>query len=253
MKLLVTTALILRVVDYGESDRVVTLLGRETGKLSALARGARKSQKRFAGGLGLGMAGEASLRERPGSELLGLERFEGRRAASGLSADVGRMAHAGYVLELVTKLCPPRQAEPRVFDLLDVMLLRLEEQGASAERLRVFELGLLGRVGLAPVLDSCVACGRTDLGSEETRWSPERGGTVCRGCGRTGRPMRASVRAALARLAATPIEEVELERLAKDINVACREAILELVRLHVAGPLRSVEFITKLAQGGSTP
>jgi len=38
-------SIVLRVVNYGESDRIVTLLGRDTGRLSALARGARKSQR----------------------------------------------------------------------------------------------------------------------------------------------------------------------------------------------------------------
>ena len=42
-----TPAIVLRTVDYGEADRVVTLFTREHGKLSALARGARKSVKRF--------------------------------------------------------------------------------------------------------------------------------------------------------------------------------------------------------------
>jgi DNA repair protein RecO (recombination protein O) len=71
-----TPAIVLRAVNYGEADRVVTIFGRETGRLSALARGARKSQRRFAGGLGLCSVGSAALRERTGAELLTLERFE---------------------------------------------------------------------------------------------------------------------------------------------------------------------------------
>ena len=57
----------LRAVSYGESDRVVTLFGRTTGRVSALARGARKSQRRFAGGLGLCSVGDVSVRERAGA------------------------------------------------------------------------------------------------------------------------------------------------------------------------------------------
>ena len=47
-----TPAVIVRAVDYGEADRVVTLLTRARGKVSAIARGARKSRRRFAGGAG---------------------------------------------------------------------------------------------------------------------------------------------------------------------------------------------------------
>ncbi|HTU59687.1 MAG TPA: DNA repair protein RecO, partial [Polyangiales bacterium] len=44
-------ALVLRAVDFGESDRVITLLTRELGLVSTMARAARKSKRRFAGAL----------------------------------------------------------------------------------------------------------------------------------------------------------------------------------------------------------
>ena len=76
MSSLTTTAIVLRAVNYGEADRIVTLFGRDTGRLSALARGARKSQRRFAGGLSLCALGSAAIRERAGAELVTLERFD---------------------------------------------------------------------------------------------------------------------------------------------------------------------------------
>src|SRR5438046_4404258 len=91
-----TDAILLRSVAYGEADRVVTLLGRTTGRVSALARGARKSVKRFGGGLGLGASGQASLRERAGGELMGLDGFDVREARIGPGRDRGRPRHASY-------------------------------------------------------------------------------------------------------------------------------------------------------------
>ena len=142
-----TPAILLRTINYGESDRVVTLLGRTTGRLSALARGARKSQKRFGGGLGLCSIGDAALRERHGAELLTLESFDVRQSYASLSSDLARMAHAAYAAELVSKLCAPRQPEIEVYDWLQGFLAALDGHGATAERLRVFELGLLARLG----------------------------------------------------------------------------------------------------------
>jgi DNA repair protein RecO (recombination protein O) len=239
-----TPAIVLRAVSYGEADRVVTLFGRDTGRLSALARGARKSQRRFAGGLGLCAVGEASLRERPGAELLTLESFQITATHATLGADVARLAHAAYVAELVSKLCAPRQVEAGVYDWLAAFLDELERGGASAARLRVFELGLLGRLGFGPAVESCAACGRVVDG--EHRWDPDRGGAVCPGCGRSGRPIRAVVRAALARLARTPFAEADAEPLPPDINRGCREALLEIINHHMSGPLQSLEFIAKL-------
>jgi DNA repair protein RecO (recombination protein O) len=244
-----TPAIVLRSVAYGEADRIVTLLGRSTGRVSALARSARKSVRRFGGGLGLGAAGQATLRER-GGELMAFEGFEVSDAHMGLAGDVGRTAHAAYALELCDKLCAQGQAEPAVHDWLDELLRRLEGGAPTAERLRVFELGLLGRLGMGPALSRCLACGRTELGEETTRWVPERGGVLCGGCARTGALLPAAPRRALAQLARMSLAEADAVSLSRDVNAACRRAILDLIRTHVTGPLRSLEFIEKMQAAG---
>jgi DNA repair protein RecO (recombination protein O) len=243
-----TTAIVLRAVSYGEADRVVTLFGRTTGRVSALARGARKSQRRFAGGLGLGSVGDISVRERAGAELLTLESFDVTASHGSFGTDVARMAHAAYVSELVSKLCAPRQVELAVFDLLATFLDLLDAEGATAERLRVFELGLLGRLGYGPMVAHCAVCGGDRSGAEPVayRWDPDRGGVVCAACGRAGRPMRQEVRLTLARLAGTALADASAEKVPPDINRGCREALLEIVKHHITGPLHSLEFIAKL-------
>jgi DNA repair protein RecO (recombination protein O) len=241
-----TSAIVLRAVSYGESDRVVTLFGRTTGRVSALARGARKSQRRFAGGLGLGSVGEISVRERAGAELLTLESFDVTASHGSFGTDVARMAHAAYVAELVSKLCAPRQVELAVYDWLAAFLDLLDAEGASAERLRIFELGLLGRLGFGPVVSTCAACGRGGDAPLDFRWDPDRGGAVCSQCGRTGRPIRREVRETLARLADLPLAAAAAEALPADVNRGCREALLEIVKHHISGPLHSLEFIAKL-------
>jgi len=252
---LVTPAIVLRAVNYGEADRIVTLFGRDTGRVSALARGARKSQRRFAGGLSMCAIGSAALRERAGAELATLERFDATESHAALGADVARMAHAAYVAELVGKLCAPRQVEPAVFDWLTEFLRLLDGDGASAERLRVFELGLLAHLGFGPVLDTCAACNgdRFDgrAGADVAfRWDPDRGGAVCTACARGGRPLQPAARAALIRLSRTPLADATADALPADVNRDCREALLEIISHHVSGPLKSVEFIAKVARAG---
>jgi DNA repair protein RecO (recombination protein O) len=246
-----TPAIVLRAINYGESDRVVTLIGRTTGRLSALARGARKSQKRFGGGLGLCSVGDAGLRERVGAELLTLERFDLHESHGSFATDIARMAHAAYVAELVSKLCAPRQVEPEVYDWLLAFLGALDRHGASAERLRVFELGLLARLGFGPMLETCAVCGGARLaagGDDEVacRWDPDRGGAICSACGKRGRPIRAVVRRALARLAASPVDALAYEALPADVNRGGRDAIFEIIKQHINGPLLSLDFIAKM-------
>ncbi len=242
----ITPAIVLRSTLYGEADRVVSLLGKTTGRVSALARGARKSVRRFGGGLGLAATGEASLRERAGADLMVLESFDQTEARAELGADIARAAHAGYALELCERLCGPRQPEPQVFDWLEEFLLRLQTGGARIERLRVFELGLLNRLGIGPSLQACVACGRKDLGDEAARWHPERGGLMCRNCARHGSVLTAAVRKAMARMTDFSLADADGDKLTKDDNAGCREAILETLRVHITSPLKSLEFINKM-------
>lgn len=246
-----TPAILLRAIDYGESDRIVTLLGRSTGLVGAIARGARKSQRRFGGGLGLCTVGDAALRERGGSELLTLERFDVATTSSSLGTDVVRMGHAAYVAELLAKLCAPRQAEPRIYDLAVTFLECLDGGGAHDIRLRVFELGLLEKLGFAPALEACASCGRADLSegdSIDSRFVPEAGGVVCFACASRGRPMRPAVRLALARLARTTLADAETvsQGISVDIGRGCRRALQELIAVHLSAPLRSLEFLSKL-------
>ena len=244
----VTPAIVLRRVAYAEADLVVTLLGSETGRVSALARGARKSSRRFAGGLGMGATGEAQLHERAGAELMVLESFDARDDRAGLATDIAKTAHAAYAIELCDRLCPPRQAEKAVFAWLDEFLTRLTAGSATAERLRVFELGLLRGLGIGPSLDRCVVCDRGELGGEDVRFHPERGGVVCRNCSGRGDLLSGNTRQSLERLANTRLADADGLVLDRDVGAGCRRAVLALLHEHVRGPLRSLDFIEKMSR-----
>jgi DNA repair protein RecO (recombination protein O) len=242
-----TFGIVLRKVPYGEADLVVTMLGQLTGRVSALARGARKSTRRFAGGLGMGMAGVAKLRERPGAELMSLESFDVHAGRAGLATDLAKTAHAAYALELCDRLCPSRHPEPGAYRWLEEFLARLDAGQATAERLRVFELGLLRELGLGPSFERCIACGRLDLAAEDVRFHPDAGGIYCRRCARTGALMSAGTRDTLVRLDGATLSEADDLVLERDVAVRCREAILALLRQQIPGTLRSLEFIEKMS------
>src|ERR1700712_5460908 len=180
---IVTPALVLRVVNFGESDRVVTLLTAAHGKLAVLAKGARASKRRFGAALSLFGYGEARLRERRGQELWLLEELHTSRGFARLPQELGRFSHACYALELCLHLCPPHEPEPevlhqtlRLFEYLDGLPI---DDKPAAEALRIYELGLLRAVGLTLQLRECAACGHDVPERPFVPFDVSRGGVLC--------------------------------------------------------------------------
>jgi DNA repair protein RecO (recombination protein O) len=242
----VTPAVVVRTVDYGEADRIVTLLTRAHGKLQAIARGARKSHKRFGAALSLFGVGEATLSERPGAELATLESFDGARGFPHLLLDMAKVAHGGYACELVRELLPPRQPEPELFDLLVSFLALLDEQPARAETLRVLELRVLEAVGLRPEVERCVGCGSETLDEAGQVFDARRGGVVCASCHGAGHPLDGDTRQALKQAQALGLAEAGALALPPVVNAACRDALGQMISGHLGRPLKSLDFIAKL-------
>lgn len=195
-------AVVLRTVDYGERDRVVTLLSRERGKLSAFARGARSSRRRFGGVLEPFTLLSAELSER-GGDLWGLEDAGVERGFGSLRGDLARIACASYAVELARELVRDAQPHEDLFDGLVAYLIRLDEGPARPWDLRRFELDALRAAGLQPSLAECARCG-LPAGDGPARFDPLQGGVLCSGCASTGgagaRPVTAEVLEALRRL-----------------------------------------------------
>ena len=262
MNLIITEAIVVRVVDYGEADRVATMITRSSGKVSALARGARRSRKRFSA-LELFSRGEAQLKEGRG-DLWTLQGFDVTRGFPHLTLDVARVAQGAYVCELVRELLPWHEPEARAWGLLVAVLTLLDEATARPAHLRIFELALLDTLGLAPSLDRCVACGRTledpgDTGSsapaadEGAQLDLRRGGVVCGECAAShapgSRPLPPRVRRLLVDAQRTPLgEAIRLIDALDDKRIwdGARDALQAVLLGHLGRPLRTVEFIAKL-------
>jgi DNA repair protein RecO (recombination protein O) len=178
------SAVVLRTVDYGEADRVVTLLSRERGKLVAFARAARASKRRFGGGLEPFTLVGAELSERGGGDAMPrLESVSVERSFHQIRGDLARIGCAAYAAELARELVRDHEPHPALFDLLVAYLARLDAGPARPLELRVFELWALEAAGFQPRLDGCARCG-AEAGLEEAGavFSPGDGGLLCGRC-----------------------------------------------------------------------
>jgi DNA repair protein RecO (recombination protein O) len=246
---------VLRTTPLRESDLLVVLYTDEHGRISAVARGARRSQRRFAGALSLLVLGRYQLGRRPRGELWGLDGAEVVREWTRLSSDVVAVAHASYVAELVGALLPPEAPDPHALEVILALWDSLGEAGPSPGALRSVELELLELAGHQPALDRCAACGERDL-ERGAVFDPTRGGAICRRCagksrGPSVRPIdpvaRAYLRAVSDHGGPAAARAVDTDpRFQPADRTAARDALLAMVTSLVARPLRSLEYIAKL-------
>lgn len=217
------TALVLRCTNYGEADRVVTLLTLEHGRVSALARAARKSKKRFAGAL-------------EGFALIAVDLTFGRGQLAQLSAarvtrvfprlltDLARLETAGALLRIARDLLPERVPDESVFELLCEALQLLDEGELSPRALGLCgSAQLLSLTGYAPHLGGCVGCGKEPGAEQAAMFDPERGSIVCRACGGGPERMSGKARGLLSWALEAPLREAA-ERAAEAPVAQLREA-----------------------------
>lgn len=242
------TGVVLRAVDYGESDRVVTLLTAERGKVSAFARGARASRRRFGGALEPFTLLSAEARERAGSDLLGLDSVSVLRGHGAIRGDLGRIACAGYAAELARELVRDHERHEELLAMLVAYLAALDAGPARPAALRAFELGALRAAGLMPRLDGCARCG-ADVGAGPVRFDAGQGGALCAGCARAAAgtvPLSAGTLAALLRLQEGGLAAAGAEALAPPAGREAREALTAFVEHHLGRRLAARRFLDEV-------
>ena len=245
MTLLVTDAIVLHSFDYLESSRILRLLTREAGVRSVLARGARRSQRRFGGGAALDLYahGTAELHTKPGRDLDTLGGFDLSRARPQLAAHLERFNGAAAIAEMALRFA---QAAADV-DLFDAVALALDDiSAAPGTAARDATLAgawrVLAALGVAPTVDDCAECHAAIPVDEPALFSHPAGGVVCARCrtlARTGRTLPASARGALRAWLAGGSHDIDDALEAR----AHQRLLREFLREHLADdkPLRALD------------
>jgi DNA repair protein RecO (recombination protein O) len=179
-----TDALLVRRVPLGEADLVVGLFTEQRGLLSAVARGARRSTRRFPAMEPMHLL-RVSVESRPGAELGALTEAALLRPRLQLVSDLVRLDVAGRALRWVREIAPPQTPEPATWLELNRLLDQLDAETPSPPEALLAEAGLrlLVAFGWGLELTQCVRCGRSCDAAQSAYADPARGGLVCRACG----------------------------------------------------------------------
>jgi DNA repair protein RecO (recombination protein O) len=180
-----TEALILRSVDFGESDRILHLLVPEIGRLPVIAKGARRSVRRFSGTLDLFNHVKIQVDIRRPNSLARLDQASLIDPFIAMRSESARFALGCYLLELFDRLTPERGDRTDMQRLFSFALgaLRMVAERAPDLRLRtLIELRALDALGLRPEFSRCVRCGSAPAGRSPIGFHVAEGGVVCDPC-----------------------------------------------------------------------
>jgi DNA repair protein RecO (recombination protein O) len=186
VSLIQTDAVVLHAFSYLESSRILRLATREAGVVAVLAKGARRSSRRFGTAVDLFAEGQAQFYVKPGRDLHTLAGFDVVRARPALAADLGRFTAASAVAELMLRFARD-DSEPGLYASLVDALDRIAAARAHATR----EAGLAGawhlvaELGFGPTLAECAECHAPVAMDRAAAFSHPAGGTLCDACART--------------------------------------------------------------------
>jgi DNA repair protein RecO (recombination protein O) len=234
---------------------VVTFLTRDQGLITALAKNARQSVRRFGGNLlSPGMAAWYYFRQRPGRDLAFVERGEANPLSPALPSDPICSALAAWALELARAFevhGNPASASVSLLLRHLAALARTADFRPPALEPRRLSLGFskcyLELSGFAPSLDVCHLCGRTS--SDIWHWDPVIGGVVCqdcqdmmnRGTARMPEGLLAALRATSAHDGCPQLDEAQL--------LAAELFFQSLASLHAGRAFKSRKVLYELLAG----
>ena len=156
-----TKALVLRGVDYKESDRILTLLTQDMGKVTVSARGCRKKNSPLSAGCQLLCWSEFVLFQYQGrwtvKECSALREFRGMRT------DLEKFALGCYFAEVAELLSVEELPSPELLSLTLNSLHALDRMSCPLALVKAaFEWKAMCLAGYEPLLDACAICGQEE-------------------------------------------------------------------------------------------
>jgi DNA repair protein RecO (recombination protein O) len=178
----ISPSIIMRIREFGESDLMVTFFTPERGLLRGVAKGARRSRRRFPNCLELFCLSDMEYEPGKRGDLHFLHSCRLVQAFPGIRADFASLSLASYMAELTEILFPLGVAEKRVFQLLKDALTTLDT-GTRSDVLRIlFEGKVLALAGYGIDLHVCCGCGRDYEGEGRAVFNRDKGGIGCLKC-----------------------------------------------------------------------
>jgi DNA repair protein RecO (recombination protein O) len=249
MALYKTRAIAIKSMNLSESDRLVTFMTENYGKVKCVAKGARKSKNQFWGALEPMSLTHLIYFGKEQQSLFRLNQSDIIESFQTIRDDFDKLYTGVYFLDLIDAMILEGHHEPRIFGLLYQSLAALDQQTELEPLRRLFEIRLLSLSGYKPQLEHCVLC----------RKAPENGlisfsyahnGILCNSCcsrARTDIKFSTGTRNYIKRLLEVEIKTCERLKSPKSQTEEIEKVTHRLILSHLGRELKSYPFIKNMA------
>jgi DNA repair protein RecO (recombination protein O) len=233
--------IVIRMKDYKENDKIVTIYSRESGKVSFVAHGVKRVKSRHQGVCQQFTCGLFSFYKTKG--LGTLRDAEVITTNYEIRADLDRAAYASYLTELLEMMTEEGQSEPALYHSYFAGLQAIASELDARVILHLFELRLLQQLGYAPQFRYCVTCG-----AEKGNFviSAKAGGVVCDRCVHqdvAAYPIPLKLRSILYKMQQMDITELGAVELSEQTLAELHKVIRGMINYHIDYPWKSRTFL----------
>ncbi|HYM66677.1 MAG TPA: DNA repair protein RecO [Patescibacteria group bacterium] len=234
----------LRKLDYGEADRIFTLLTRTHGKVGAIAKGVRRPESKL--GPSLELYGHVDVLLAKGRGDLDVVAQVQRVPGYRIEGDVERMSHAALIAELAERVCEDRHPVEGVYELTVMALEELARETDPQRASAYFLMAALDILGYAPQLAACVSCEKP-LAARPAAFSAEAGGFLCDQCALPAMPLVPLAAIKVLRLmAAGDLDTYRRLKLDRSLMSSIEGVLTSQLEHHLDRRLKSLQFLNTM-------
>ena len=250
MALFKTRAIVIKTMDLSESDRLITFMTENHGKVKCVAKGARKAKNQFWGSLEPMSLIHLIYFGREHQSLFRLNHSDIIESFQTIRDDFNKLYTGIYFLDLIDAMILEGHWEPKVFGLLYQALAALNQQNELEPLRRLFEIRLLSLSGYKPQLEHCVICRKTPVNGM-IPFSYVHNGILCNSCSNSARvdiQFSVGTRNYIKKLLEVEIKTCERLKFPKSQTEEIEKVTHRLVLSHLGRELKSYPFIKNMAR-----
>lgn len=241
-------AILLGRQDLRETSLILVFYTKDFGKIKGIVRGVRGPHAQYSGGsLEIFAHDEIVFYERRRSELFTVSQCDLVEFFNPVRESLERLAYASYIVELLDSVTTLGEKNGDVFDLL-LNSLRLLGGDSSPKRVaRIFEIKLLGLLGMMPALDMCANCsGKVDASA---KFSFRNGGLICRSCldkDKEACSILPGTVKFIEHIRSSPFEKVARVKVAMQVGQELERILRKFLDYHIERRLKTLEFLKEV-------